>query len=72
MTAHPIRLNQFLDEAGADIIPITIDSMTRTHRFEHASRAALDVFLKKTGAQLWIQHDLAANAKMKKAPSYYE
>ena len=37
-----------------------------------ASRAALDVFLKKTGAQLWIQHDLAANAKMKKAPRYYE
>jgi methylaspartate mutase epsilon subunit len=35
-------LNQFLDEAGADIIPITIDSMTRTHRWEHASRAALD------------------------------
>ena len=37
-----------------------------------ASRAALDVFLNKTGAQLWIQHDLAANAKMKKAPGYYE
>jgi N-acyl homoserine lactone hydrolase len=37
-----------------------------------ASRAALEAFLKKTGAQLWIQHDLAANAKMKKAPGYYE
>jgi glyoxylase-like metal-dependent hydrolase (beta-lactamase superfamily II) len=37
-----------------------------------ASRAALDVFLNQTGAQLWIQHDLAANAKMKKAPGYYE
>ena len=37
-----------------------------------ASRAALDVFLKKTGAQLWIQHDFIANAKLKKAPSYYE
>jgi methylaspartate mutase epsilon subunit len=35
-------LNQFLEEAGADILPLTIDSMTRTHRFEHASRAALD------------------------------
>jgi methylaspartate mutase epsilon subunit len=35
-------LNQFLEEAGADIIPITIDSMTRTHRWEHASRAALE------------------------------
>jgi N-acyl homoserine lactone hydrolase len=37
-----------------------------------ASRAALDVFLKKTGAALWIQHDFNANAKLKKAPSYYE
>jgi N-acyl homoserine lactone hydrolase len=37
-----------------------------------ASRAALELFLTKTGAQLWIQHDLAANAKMKKAPAYYE
>ncbi len=37
-----------------------------------ASRAALDVFLKKAGAQLWIQHDFNANAKLKKAPSYYE
>jgi N-acyl homoserine lactone hydrolase len=37
-----------------------------------ASRAALDVFLKKAGAQLWIQHDFNANAKLKKAPNYYE
>jgi len=37
-----------------------------------ASRAALDVFLKQTGAQLWIQHDFTANAKLKKAPGYYE
>jgi N-acyl homoserine lactone hydrolase len=37
-----------------------------------ASRAALDVFLKKTGAQLWIQHDITGNAKLKKAPAFYE
>ena len=37
-----------------------------------ASRTALDAFLKTTNAQLWIQHDLAATAKMKKAPAYYE
>lgn len=37
-----------------------------------ASRAALDVFLKKTGAQLWIEHDIVANAKLKKAPAFYE
>jgi N-acyl homoserine lactone hydrolase len=37
-----------------------------------ASRIAIEAFLKKTGAQLWIQHDLKANAKLKKAPAYYE
>jgi N-acyl homoserine lactone hydrolase len=37
-----------------------------------ASRAAIEEFLKKTGAQLWIQHDYMASAKLKKAPQYYE
>jgi glyoxylase-like metal-dependent hydrolase (beta-lactamase superfamily II) len=37
-----------------------------------ASRADLEVFLKKTGAQLWIQHDFLGNAKLKKAPEFYE
>jgi glyoxylase-like metal-dependent hydrolase (beta-lactamase superfamily II) len=37
-----------------------------------ASRTALDAFMAKEKAQLWIQHDFAATAKMKKAPAYYE
>jgi N-acyl homoserine lactone hydrolase len=37
-----------------------------------ASRAELEVFLKKTGAQLWIEHDIVGNAKLKKAPGYYD
>ena len=37
-----------------------------------ASRAALEAFLKATGAQLWIQHDLAADARRKKAPAFYD
>ncbi len=37
-----------------------------------ASRAALETFLKKTGAQLWIEHDIVANAKLKKAPAFYD
>jgi glyoxylase-like metal-dependent hydrolase (beta-lactamase superfamily II) len=37
-----------------------------------ASRAALQAFLKQSGAQLWIQHDLAAFSKLKKLPEYYE
>ena len=37
-----------------------------------ASRAAIDEFLQKTGAQLWIQHDIGANARLKKSPLYYD
>ncbi|HXP86833.1 MAG TPA: N-acyl homoserine lactonase family protein [Bryobacteraceae bacterium] len=36
------------------------------------SRAEIEAFLKKTGAQLWIQHDLTANRKLKKSPAFYE
>jgi glyoxylase-like metal-dependent hydrolase (beta-lactamase superfamily II) len=36
------------------------------------SRVALEAFLEKTGAQLWIQHDFTAMAKVRKAPAYYE
>ncbi len=37
-----------------------------------ASRAEVEAFLKKTGAQLWIQHDLEGNAKLRKSPRFYE
>jgi N-acyl homoserine lactone hydrolase len=37
-----------------------------------ASRKSVDAFLKKTGAQLWIQHDFVGNAKLKKSPLFYE
>jgi N-acyl homoserine lactone hydrolase len=37
-----------------------------------ASRAAIEAFIKKTGAQLWIEHDLAHFNQLKKAPGYYE
>jgi glyoxylase-like metal-dependent hydrolase (beta-lactamase superfamily II) len=36
------------------------------------ARADMDVFLKKTKAQMWIEHDAATNAKLKKAPEYYD
>jgi len=36
------------------------------------SRAAVDTFLMKTKARLWIQHDLTAHEKLKKAPQYYQ
>ena len=37
-----------------------------------ASRAAIEAFIKKTGAQLWIEHDLAHFNQLKRAPGYYE
>jgi glyoxylase-like metal-dependent hydrolase (beta-lactamase superfamily II) len=37
-----------------------------------ASRAPIEAFLEKTHAQLWIQHDFTANAKLKKSPQFYE
>jgi N-acyl homoserine lactone hydrolase len=37
-----------------------------------ASREAIEAFLAKTGAQLWIQHDQVGYNKLKKAPEYYE
>lgn len=36
------------------------------------TRARVEKFLKRSGAQLWIQHDFVANSKLKKSPEYYE
>ncbi len=36
------------------------------------ARESLEAFLGQSGAQLWIQHDLAAHARLKKAPAYYD
>ncbi len=36
------------------------------------TRAAVERFLEKSGAQLWIQHDFTANATLKKSPRYYD
>jgi glyoxylase-like metal-dependent hydrolase (beta-lactamase superfamily II) len=37
-----------------------------------ASRAAIGEFVRNTGAQLWIQHDILTNATLKHAPQYYD
>ena len=36
------------------------------------SRAALEAFISPSGAQLWIQHDPATWARLKKAPAFYD
>jgi glyoxylase-like metal-dependent hydrolase (beta-lactamase superfamily II) len=37
-----------------------------------ASRNALEAFLKASGAQLWIGHDIGTYSKQKQAPEYYD
>ena len=37
-----------------------------------ASRARIEEYVAKTHAEVWIQHDYRANAKLKKSPAYYE
>jgi glyoxylase-like metal-dependent hydrolase (beta-lactamase superfamily II) len=61
-------LYHYSEERTLDRVPTFEFSQEQTR----ASRVAVDAFLKKTGAQLWIQHDITANAKLKKAPGYYE
>ena len=36
------------------------------------SRAVIEAFLTQTRAQLWIQHDATATAKLKKSPAFYD
>ena len=53
-------------------------TMNRLPTFEfneeqtRAARKSVEEFLAKTKAQLWIQHDFNAHAKLKKAPQYYD
>ncbi|HEX5045968.1 MAG TPA: N-acyl homoserine lactonase family protein [Gammaproteobacteria bacterium] len=37
-----------------------------------AARTDVDKFIERTGAKLWIQHDLVAHRKLKKAPDFYD
>ena len=37
-----------------------------------ASRAMIEDYVQRTGTQLWVEHDFAANAKLRKAPAYYD
>jgi glyoxylase-like metal-dependent hydrolase (beta-lactamase superfamily II) len=61
-------LYHYPEERTQNKIPITEFNADQTV----ASRAAIEAFLKKTGAQLWIQHDYIANAKLRKSPEFYE
>ena len=61
-------LYHYPEELKFNKVPTTEFNVAQTV----ASRADVDAFLKKTGAQLWIQHDFTANAKLKKSPQFYD
>jgi N-acyl homoserine lactone hydrolase len=61
-------LYHYPEERKLNKIPTTEFDAAQTA----ASRAAVEAFLKKTGAQLWIQHDFTAAAKLKKSPAFYD
>ena len=61
-------LYHYPEERKLNRVPTTEFNVAQTV----ASRAAVEAFLKKTGAQLWIQHDFNANAKLKKSPQFFE
>jgi N-acyl homoserine lactone hydrolase len=61
-------LYHYPEERKLKLIPITEFNPDQTV----ASRATIEAFMKQTKAQLWIQHDLIGNAKLKKSPAFYE
>jgi N-acyl homoserine lactone hydrolase len=61
-------LYHYPEERALDRVPTFEFNPEQTR----ASRVAIDAFLKRTGAQLWIQHDFNGNAKLKKSPNFYE
>jgi len=61
-------LYHYPEELTLDRVPTFEFDSTATR----AARVALQAFLKRTGAKLWIQHDLTANAALRKAPAFYQ
>jgi len=61
-------LYHYPEERTLNRLPVAEFDQEQTRR----SREALEVFLKRSGAKLWIQHDLVAHAKLRKAPDYYD
>jgi N-acyl homoserine lactone hydrolase len=61
-------LYHYPEERKRGLVPTTEFDTAQTV----ASRKDIEAFLKKTGAQFWIQHDYFAIQKLKKSPQYYE
>jgi glyoxylase-like metal-dependent hydrolase (beta-lactamase superfamily II) len=61
-------LYHYPEERARNIVP-TFEFNAEQSR---ASRAKVEVLLKQTGAQLWIEHDMATHAPLPKSPAYVE
>jgi N-acyl homoserine lactone hydrolase len=61
-------LYHYPEERTLNRLPVGEVDEEQTRR----SRQELDEWIAKTRAQLWIQHDLAAHEKLRKAPRYYD
>jgi N-acyl homoserine lactone hydrolase len=61
-------LYHYPEERTLNRVPTTEFNVQQTV----ASRAALEAFLQQSKAQLWIEHDFNANAKLKKSPAFYD
>jgi cephalosporin hydroxylase len=61
-------LYHYVEERTLDRVPgFDFDQeMTRQ------SRRAIEQFLTDTGAELWIEHDIALNDTLDKSPAYYD
>ena len=62
-------LYHYPEERQFGWIPLPLEHSVEQSR---ASRAAVEAYVKKTGTQLWIEHDYVHNSKLKKAPQYYD
>ena len=61
-------LYHYPEERALNRLPTTEFNVQQTI----ASRAAVESFLAQSKAQLWIEHDFTANAKLKKSPEFYD
>ena len=61
-------LYHYPEERAKGIVP-TFEFSAEQSR---ASRAKVEALLKETGAELWIEHDMATHAKLPKSPGYVE
>ena len=61
-------LYHYPEERSLNRLPVTELDAQQTA----ASRTAVEGFLQRTGARLWIQHDLTAHRRLRLSPEFYD